>query len=153
MALCHASHQTVNRDSFLLTCIAMANGYRILKFRFLAECGEINSNAVRRAYLILPAVALADVAVVVPHDLRHEFLEHRVHLARFCDEFRLIFEERKDGGFDGCDRLVEFEVRACLPTKLIFRVGGGEQCEQCTVYTERGLDDVRHESLASIFEI
>ena len=84
--------------------VAVAEGDGVVLERI-----EIDGDADRRADLVLAAVALADVAVVVPHDARHDFLEHHIDLARFRDEFRLVLEKRKTAALIGATALLNFK--------------------------------------------
>src|SRR3989344_1139736 len=145
--LYHARDETVNFYTLLLSCIAVAYRNGIKKFWLFAQRVEIDSDARRRTYFILPAIALSDIAVVVPHDLRDFFFEHLIDGTRFLDERGFVLEERKDRRFDGGDGTVEFEVGARLAAELVLRVGGNEEREDRPIDAERRLDDVRNESL------
>src|SRR3989338_3895691 len=124
--------------TLLRSRVAVAHGDRAVFERL-----EIYRDARGRTYFILPTVALADVAVVVPHYLRYVFFKRRVYFARLCDELGLVLEERKDRRFDRRDLGIEFEECAGFSAELVFRVSGSEEGEDGALKAERRLNDVR----------
>src|SRR3989344_5724274 len=81
-------------EALLSTRIAMTKCDSILQLRSFAECVKIYCDAKRRAYLVLPAITFADIAVVVPRDSRMHFLQFSPHFSRLLYELRLILQER-----------------------------------------------------------
>ena len=77
------------RNSFLSACVAISEGYRIFLCWVFTECVEVDGDTVRRTYLILPSVSLANVAVVVPHHGADFFLQQLIHLTCFGDQLLL----------------------------------------------------------------
>ncbi len=69
--------------------IAVADSYGVI-----FQGVEIDGDAVRGADFVLTAVAFADIAVVVPHNVAEFFLQPFVNLAGFFYQFGLVFKQR-----------------------------------------------------------
>lgn len=69
---------------------------------------EVDDDAVGCADFVLAAVAFADVAVVVPHDIAEFFLQFFVDFPSLFDQFGLVLQERADRDFDRCEVIWEF---------------------------------------------
>ncbi len=67
--------------TLLLPRVSITDCYRIFQISRLPQGIEVDSDAIRRAYFVLPSVAFAYVAVVVPHDLGNLLLKIEIYLA------------------------------------------------------------------------
>ena len=76
--------------------------------------------------------------------------ERFAHLARLRDQFRLVFEKRRDHRLHRRDLRREREVRAHFPAHLVLAVCIGEHREEHAPETDRRLDDVRHKAILGL---
>src|SRR3989344_3575870 len=65
-------------NSLLLAAVAVTDCNSIVFF----DCIEINSDTERCTYLVLPAVALADIAMIIKFNTPKLFFEHCIHFPR-----------------------------------------------------------------------
>src|SRR4051794_31137605 len=77
-------------ESLLLCSISMADCDSVV-----FEGVEVNCDAVWSTDFVLAAVALAYVAVVVPHDIAKLFFERIVDFPGLTDQLRLILQQRR----------------------------------------------------------
>ncbi len=123
----------------------------IFELRRLAKRIEVDSDAKRRANFILAAIALTDVAVVVPCNCGVYFLELCPHLARLRDEFGLVLQKRRDHRFHWSDFRRKGEIRTCVISHRIFPVRTCEYRKYCTVDAKRRLNDMRNKFFFRFF--
>ena len=91
-------YKFIDSHPLLPTSIAVAHSHSVFVLGcFFTKGVEVDDDTVRRADFVLAAVALADVAVVVPCHVAEFFFEQRKHLARLGDQLRLVFEEWRNG--------------------------------------------------------
>ena len=91
-----------NGEAFLFARVAMAKCDGIFEFWLFAECIEINRDAEGRADLVLAAIALADIAVIVPGDCGMHLFEFRTHFSRaFATSSGLFFNSGETIAFTG----------------------------------------------------
>ena len=95
--------QRVGVDPDLLHGVAVPDGDHALQFLVLplADGVEVHRDAQRGAHLVVPAVALADVAGVLVVDAADAELEqHILYLFGLLHDLRLVAGERDDGYLD-----------------------------------------------------
>ena len=112
-----------DRETLLRTRITVANSNGVV-----FKCLKINRDATRSSDFVLSSVALPNISIVVPQDLRNFFFESHIHITRFCNKFGFIFEKRKHCRFYGCEVSRELEYHPRLTTKLVFGVCFLEVC-------------------------
>src|SRR5690606_13639913 len=103
-------------------------------------------DAGRSTYFILTAIALADVAVIVEHNVRNLFLEHGENITCFGDKFGLILQKREDRCTDRGNGRWQFQIDSLFSPKLIFDICRKQNCEKRAVDSKRRLDNMRNES-------
>ena len=75
----------IHLHSFLGGGVAVADGNGVI-----GEGVKVNGDAVWGADFVLAAVAFADIAIVVPHDVAEFFFELVVDLAGFGDQLGFV---------------------------------------------------------------
>ena len=101
----------------------------------------------RRADLILTAIALADITVVVPCHIAVFFLERAVYLASFFDELRLILQERRNRKSHRREMFWQREIHARLAIHLVLTITTRQHRHHQTLDTKTWLDDMRDKFL------
>ena len=140
-ALGEIGNQLCDRDADLLHRVAVADGHALI----LLVRIEIIGNAVRRADLILTAIALADRAGVVEID--HEMLgEHLIDLVGLLGK---LLGERQHCALERREHRVEVHDGAhillalCIGAEHLGVIGFGQDREEQTLHAERRLNDIR----------
>ena len=139
----------IDGDTDLLHAVALADGDAVVgrdAVGLVADGVEVERDAVRRADLVLAAVALADRAGLVVVD--HEFLGKLVvELHRGTGE-HVLLGKRQDRGLEGGECGVEVQHDAHVVVALLvladdlFIVGVAQDREHAALHAERRLDDV-----------
>src|SRR3989338_4391124 len=140
-----------DRESLLLTGVAMAQGDGILEFWFLAECVEVDRDAEGRADFVLAAVTLADIAVVIPRDCWVHLLQFCAYLPRLLDKLGFVAQEWRNHCFHGRDLGRERQICSRLTGKFVFAVGARENCENRSINSQGRLDNMRREFFFCLF--
>ena len=128
--------EVLDGDAHLRHGVALAHGDCAV-----LEGVEVHRHAVRRADLVLAAVAFADGARAV--EVAHEvFAELRIDLLRLVGELFLQRQHRDLDGRDG-GMEVQHHSRVAL-ADLFLRIGVAKEREHHAFHAEGGLDDVGH---------
>src|SRR3954463_14180396 len=109
----------------------------------------VDGDAVGRADLVLPAVALADRAALVVLALEPGALERRVDLARAL-RMALLAQQREHRDLDRRERGVELEHCARVAADVVLVVGVAQEREHRAPDAGGRLDHVRDVALARL---
>src|ERR1700757_444214 len=101
----------------------MTEGDGVCKFWLFAKRIEVDGDAKWRANFVLSAVALTNIAIVVPGNRRVHLAKHIAYFSRLCHKLWLVFKKWRDPCFHRRNFWREFQVGASFASKFIFGVG------------------------------
>ena len=140
-------------ETLLLARVAVAERYSVFKLWGLTDGIKVYRDAEGRTDFVLPAVPLADVAIVIPRNLRNFFFKVPVDFARLINQLWFIAKQWKHSNLYRGHTRMKTQDNTLLAIHLVFAIHIGKNCENRTINADRCLNNVGNISLLSLLVV